>query len=328
MNTHTFAERRALLKAMLAAPLLALPGCAGSSRTGSGPQASVAELGGGGFRSHIARANGARLHYVRGGDGPALFLLHGFPQDWFAFHDVMPRLAQRFTVIAVDTRGVGGSSGPIDRYDAATLARDILELARGLGFDTLYVAGHDNGGMIAYAFARTYATATRAAFILECPIPGVEPWSQIKADPAVWHFAFHQTPNLPEQLVAGRQKEYFRSFFDRLTHHPEAISDAELEHYMHAYGSLSQLRAGFAFYRQCYPALERSSALDHARSEVPLILVGGDRSLGPVNPQLALALQRRGWQNVSVETLEDSGHWILDEQPQAVASIIERHASV
>ena len=69
---------------------------------------SQAKLGKG-FVSNTAKVNGATLHYVRGGKGPPLVLIHGFPQDWFEYHAIMPRLAKRFTVIAVDLRGIGGS---------------------------------------------------------------------------------------------------------------------------------------------------------------------------------------------------------------------------
>jgi hypothetical protein len=88
-----------------------------------------AELGEG-FISSTTDVNGTTLHYVRGGTGPAVILLHGFPQDLYEFHRVMPRLANMFTVIAVDLRGIGGSKATPGRYDAANLAKDIHQLAQ------------------------------------------------------------------------------------------------------------------------------------------------------------------------------------------------------
>jgi pimeloyl-ACP methyl ester carboxylesterase len=79
---------------------------------------SVTALGTG-FASSIAEVNATTLHYVRGGTGPAVILLHGFPQDWFVFHKIMPRLAKRYTVIAVDLRGIGGSAPAAGGYEAA-----------------------------------------------------------------------------------------------------------------------------------------------------------------------------------------------------------------
>lgn len=79
-----------------------------------------------GFRSRFARVNGIRLHYVIGGQGEPLFLLHGWPQTWWEFRKVMPALADRYRVVAVDLRGVGGSDKPLSGYDKKNMARDIF----------------------------------------------------------------------------------------------------------------------------------------------------------------------------------------------------------
>jgi len=130
---------------------------------------------GSGFVSTTAQVNGTTLHYVSGGRGPAIFLLHGFPQDWYAFHRIMPRLAKQFTVIAVDLRGVGGSAASAGDYDAANMAKDIHELAELLHLEHVYVAGHDIGGMVAYAFARLYPETSRGVMMLDAPLPGRTP---------------------------------------------------------------------------------------------------------------------------------------------------------
>jgi pimeloyl-ACP methyl ester carboxylesterase len=287
---------------------------------------SVARLGKQ-FVSETAAVNGARIHYVRGGSGPALFLLHGFPQDWYAWHKIMPQLSAHFTVVAPDMRGVGGSSGPIDRYDPQMLVQDVRELAAKLGFETIAVAGHDNGAMLAYALALTYPELTRAAFILDCPIPGVQPWEQIKQEPVLWHFAFHQTPDLPERLVQGRQATYFRSFFDRLSFDRAAVTDTDVAHNAAAYASTDQLRAGFEFYRQSYPGMERLGASGAAPGKTHIILVGGEHSLGAANPAIANSLRALGWRSVAVESVAESGHWLIDEHPDAVVAVLLRHLS-
>jgi len=89
---------------------------------------AVAALGSG-FVSDTAQVNGATLHYVRGGAGPAVILLHGFPQDWYAYHRIMPLLTSQFTVVAVDLRGLGGSIPTEGGYDAANMAEDVHQLA-------------------------------------------------------------------------------------------------------------------------------------------------------------------------------------------------------
>jgi pimeloyl-ACP methyl ester carboxylesterase len=100
--------------------------------------------------------NGITLPYVHGGQGPPLILIHGFPQDWFEYHAIMPRLAKRFTVIATDLRGVSGSTSTQGSYDAANMAEDVYQLVLTLKLERLYIVGHDIGGMVAYAFLRRY----------------------------------------------------------------------------------------------------------------------------------------------------------------------------
>lgn len=133
------------------------------------------------FASGTARVNGITLRYVRGGKGDAVILIHGFPQDWFEYHGIMPRLAKQLTVIAVDLRGVGGSTSTEGGYDAANMAEDIYQLTKALKLERVYIVGHDIGGHVAYAFVRRYPDATRGAMILDTPIPGIDGWRKSKA---------------------------------------------------------------------------------------------------------------------------------------------------
>ena len=287
---------------------------------------ALAQLGNTFVSSRVA-VERTTLHYVRGGSGPAMILLHGFPQDWSVFRRIMPRLARTFTVVAVDLRGIGGSTPMPNGYDAATLAEDIHQLASHLALEKPYIAGHDNGGMVAYALARLHPETPRGVMILDVPIPGLEPWEQVKADPVLWHFGFHQTPNAPERLIAGREAVYFREvFFNRLARHREAISDEDLAHYVRSYASPGQLRAGLEFYR-AYPANERFNAAHRDAIEVPIVLAGGEQSLAPLNPSIARALRDHGWRYVAVEVIANSGHQVVDEQPSAVTDLLEAYAA-
>jgi len=285
---------------------------------------AVAKMGSG-FTSGILEVNGTALHYVRGGSGPAILLIHGFPQDWYEWRKVMPILAKKYTVVAMDLRGAGESRATKDGYDVATMAEDVYQLAQKLKLERPYVAGHDIGGMVAYAFARLHPDYLRAALVLECPIPGIEPWEKIKAEPLLWHVNFQETPELPEQLVMGRQTIYFGRFFKMGTVDNNAITAADLAHYVKAYSAPQQLRAAFEMYR----ALPADEKFDNAHREaisVPLVLSGGDGSFGKIMPGLKEALRDYGWQNVTVEVLPNLRHYIPDEQPGKVAELIEKYA--
>jgi pimeloyl-ACP methyl ester carboxylesterase len=282
---------------------------------------------GGAFVSRTASVSGTTLHYVRGGSGPGLILLHGFPQDWSVFRRIMPRLAPKFTVVAVDLRGIGGSAATPSGYDAVSLAEDIRQLAGHLALGRPFVAGHDNGGMVAYALARVHPQSTRGVMILDVPIPGLGTWEQVKADPALWHFGFHQTPSVPERLIAGREAMYFREvFFNRFARNPAAISEEDLIHYVRSYASPDQLRSGLEVYR-AYPSNERFNANQRGPIDVPIVLAGGEHSQALLNPTVAESLRAHGWRNVSVEVIANSGHQVIDEQPGAVADLLERYAA-
>jgi pimeloyl-ACP methyl ester carboxylesterase len=276
-----------------------------------------------GFASATATVNGTTLHYVGGGQGPALVLVHGFPQDWFEYHAIMPRLAQRFTVIAVDLRGVGGSTAAADGYDATNLAEDIHELVLALKLERVYLVGHDIGGMVTYAFVRRFPTAMRGAMILDAPIPGIEGWKEAMASPAVWHVGFMQAPGLAEKLVADRAADYLNYFFAF-----GKFSPSEKDHYIkEAYGSPSQLHAMFEIYR-AFPANEKFNAAHHERNDVPLFLGAGDSSpFAKLIPKFAEGLRAKGCTQVKTGLIRDSVHYVVGDQPEAVTALIEHNAS-
>src|SRR5437899_5458776 len=112
------------------------------AETATGPtiDPAVARLGDN-FVSDMAKVNGTTLHYVRGGTGPALILVHGFPQDWYEWHAIMPRLAKQFTVVAVDLRSIGDSAATTDGYDAANIAEDIHQLVSTLKLERVFIVG-------------------------------------------------------------------------------------------------------------------------------------------------------------------------------------------
>jgi pimeloyl-ACP methyl ester carboxylesterase len=322
------AFRTGLAKAVAIAALAGSGIVSGQSATGqeirqeqqSQADELVAQLGTG-FSSGHAKVNGTSLYYVRGGSGPAVILIHGFPQDWYEFHRVMPLLAKRFTVVAADLRGVGLSDATPGGYDAANLAEDIRQLSAQLRLDRPYVVGHDIGGSVAYAFARSYPDFARGVMIIDTPLAGIGPWQEIMADPLVWHIHFHQVPGLAEKLVAGRQAIYFRYFLNRAT-----FSDAEVAHYSASYGDADHLRAAFEFYR-AFPANGEFNQAHNSPLDLPLVFATGE--LSPFTkfvPRIAEAMREHGCKNVKTDVVPSSWHYVANEQPEAVAAMIERYA--
>ena len=276
-----------------------------------------------GFVSDTAQVNGTTLYFVHGGTGPAVLLLHGFPEDWYAYHRVMPLLAKQFTVVAVDLRGIGGSAATAGGYDAANMAEDVHQLAEHLHLEHVYIVGHDIGGMVAYAFARRYPGTSRGVMLLDAPVPGLGSWDAVKTSRITWHINFQQTPDLPEQLIAGREAIYLRHFLDR-----DTFSDADVARYARAYAAPEHLRAALEIYR-AFPTNEKFNAAQQSAISVPLVLAPGENSpFEKLMPSFAEALRDHGCASVKIEVIKNSVHYVADEQPEAVAQLIERYASL
>ncbi len=279
-----------------------------------------------GFESDTTRVGaGVTLHFVRGGDGPGLVLLHGFPQDWYEWRRVLPRLAAASTVVAVDLRGVGGSDAPPDGFDAATMAADVHGVVEHLGLGPVDVVGHDVGGWVAFAYARLHPTTTASATVIETLVPGVEPFAEAELTVSLWHADFHMIPELPETLVADRQAPYFQYFFDVGTRGEGVFTADDVAHYAAAYGDAARLHAAFEMYR----AIPVNAAFNDERRgpiDVPLLLVGGEHVFAPAHEAVAANLRRNyGWSDVTVRVVPDGQHYLVEERPDDIASLIEAH---
>jgi pimeloyl-ACP methyl ester carboxylesterase len=185
----------------------------------------------------------------------------------------------------------------------------------------VYVVGHDIGGMVAYAFTRRYPESSRGVMMLDVLLPGLEPWDAVKANRITWHINFQQTPDLPEQLLAGREAIYLRHFLD-----PDTFSDADVARYAKSYAAPGHLRAALEIYR-AFPANEKFNAAQQSVITVPLVLAPGENSpFEKLMPSFADALRAHGCANVKIEVIKNSVHYVTDEQPDAVAELIERYA--
>jgi pimeloyl-ACP methyl ester carboxylesterase len=153
------------------------------------------------------------------------------------YRRVMPGLAKKFTVVAVDLRGIGGSAATDAGYDSANLAEDVHQLVGKLALTRVYVVGHDLGGQVAYAYARLHPDDLRGLMMVEAPLPGLDPWSKVLADPHDWHMLFYQTPRIPELLIAGRQVPYFLEFLRGGVTNRKSMTETDARRYAQAYAA-------------------------------------------------------------------------------------------
>lgn len=264
------------------------------------------------------------LHIVEAGqDHPeSLVFLHGWPEDWTEWKQVMEQACKTHHVVALDLPGVGESQGIVPGGEKAALAECIHHVVQVLGLDPYGIVGHDAGAMVAYAYLRMFSAELRAIVLLSSVIPGVEPWSKVLANPFIWHFAFHSTPKLPELLVMGKQRPYFDHFFDLLTKDQGAIDDTARSHYASAYGSAQGLQAGFDWYR-AFDKDAQANSSDTAPIGTPLLYLRGEFEGGDMGEYLS-GFHTAGITSVTTARIPGSGHFTPEENPQAVWAEIAR----
>ena len=260
-----------------------------------------------------------RLHYVSAGNGDrTIVLLHGFPQTWWAWHRVIPILARAgFRVIAPDYRGAGGSSRPADGYDKRSMAGDIHELLQHLGIvHPVVMVGHDIGLMVAYAFADQYRDEASHLVVMDAPLPGTDVFDAIRIDPRVWQFAFHNVRDIPELLIAGREREYIKAFVSARIFDPSAIGEDDFDLYASAYSAAGSMRAALALYRTFdQDAKDNREALRrNGKLKIPVLAVYGAMSnTGSRVEDMMCELAG----NVTGRRVDRAGHWIAEENPTA-----------
>ena len=128
------------------------------------------------FSHHYANLEGVRIHYVTMGQGAPVVLLHGWPQTWYEWRRVMPLLADKYSLVAPDMRGLGDSSRPTSGYDKKTVANDIWMLMHEhLKHARFAVVGHDWGAPVAFRLAADHPNEVTHLAMLDVPVPGDQP---------------------------------------------------------------------------------------------------------------------------------------------------------
>jgi pimeloyl-ACP methyl ester carboxylesterase len=271
------------------------------------------------FTHHYARLSGVVMHYVSAGTGFPVVLLHGWPQTWFSWRHVIERLAPTCRIIAPDLRGLGDSSRPPDGYDKRTMSADIHELLENhLGIRDYHLVGHDWGGPTAFALAAAHPATVRTLTILDVTLPGIG--GDFSQGGKRWHHAFHLTPDLPEALVTGREREYLSWFYREYAYRPDAIGQQDIDEYLRTYTQPGALRAGFSLYRNLPRDAEHNRALLDSgfKLPMPVLALGGARAESRGRGAEPEASLRCIADNVTGGIIADAGHFIPEEQPQAL----------
>ncbi len=203
-----------------------------------------------GMRRKTVRANGIRLNVWVGGEGPALLLLHGYPQTGQMWRKMTPSLIGQFSVVCPDLRGYGDSDKPRDGFDKRTMAKDMAELMRELGHERYAVVGHDRGARVAHRLALDHGDAVTKLAVLDIvPTHTVFRDAGKELAAAYWHWFFFQVPDLPEIMIANSAEPFLRMMFRALTWLPDAIEEPMFQEYLRAFTQPGTIRCGLEDYR-------------------------------------------------------------------------------
>ncbi len=260
------------------------------------------------------------LHVAGAGSGVPLVLLHGWPQTWHAWRKLVPLLAARYRLVMPDLPGLGDSSMPEGGYDKKTIAADLREMCERLELGRFHLVGHDWGGPSAFVLACAMPEAVRSLAVLDVTLPGIGP--DISQGGRRWHHAFHMTPELPEILVQGREREYLGWFYREFSWQRGAIGEADVDEYVRCYSRPGALRAGFEYYRSIpTDSADNRAILESGyRLPMPVLALGGGRTEARGRAGEPLESLRAIATNVRGGVVPDCGHFIPEEQPETLAA--------
>jgi pimeloyl-ACP methyl ester carboxylesterase/quinol monooxygenase YgiN len=268
-----------------------------------------------GFRSERRKIGDANLHYVIGGSGPLAVLLHGFPNTWYAWREVMSEMAQTMTVLALDLRGLGDSEAGTQPNDVPTGARDLALLLEDLDMGPAFVAGQDWGGSTAFACAAAYPESVRALAVIEAMPAG--PWTDRSA-PSPWFVGFQQIPDLPEDLVRGRERVYLDWLYRTFSATQDVPAPAAVDEYLRTYTRPGVMASAFERYRTIDSQVAHNARYVEEPITTPTLAIGAEHVFGAA---VADNL-RHAAANLQAAVIDGCGHYVSEERPLELARLL------
>ena len=274
------------------------------------------------YQSHTANLGNVKIRYLKAGTGKkTLVLIHGFGDTSHMWIPLFDEFGTDYTILAPDMRGLGDSSRPATGYDKKTIAADIHELVKSLGYQKIDLVGHDIGLMVAYSYAAQYPTEVEKLALLEAPIPGIgDIWEKIYTTPALWHFHFVKSP-IALELVKGRERIFLEHFWQTLSPHPETFSEAERRIYAKSYAQEGAMRAAFEMFK----TFDIQDAADNrkfaaTKLPIPVLTIEGDKAMGGALEAQAKLIAT----NVTSIVFTDTGHWLMEQRPTETKAALKK----
>lgn len=278
-----------------------------------------------GFKSEYQTVDGVKLHYVKGGKGSLVYLVHGFGQSWYEWHQLMSELAKKHTVIAPDLPGLGQSQVPssFKGLDVAALLNKLADSHRmGKKFD---LVAHDIGIWNTFPMLVQHQESIRSVIYMEAPIPDESMYTFPAFTPhgeaLVWHFSFFAAENrLAETLIAGKEYTFFEHFIKQHASNKDAFTPELLGMYAKSYSKPESLNAAFEYYRVLTQNIMDNKELSKKKITIPALAIGGGGNGGL--GEFQQNQMRKYATNVTGKIIKSSGHWIPEEAPNELNSLV------
>jgi pimeloyl-ACP methyl ester carboxylesterase len=271
------------------------------------------------FRESQMSVTGGTQYVRVGGKGPAVLLLHGFGDTGDMWEPLAAKLVKDHLVIVPDLRGMGLSSHPEDGYEKAAQARDLAGILDKLRVKKVQLVTHDIGNMVGYALATHYPGRVTAWVVMDAPLPGMGTWQAQLVNPKVWHFNF-RGPDV-ERLVAGRERILLDRFYNDLGANPASIDEQTRNHYAQLYARPNAIHNAFGGQFEAFSRDAEENKATFAKTgklDIPVLAIGGDHSYGAsMKSEVEYVAS-----NVEGAVIQNSGHWIMEEQTQQAIDLI------
>ncbi|MFL5247537.1 MAG: alpha/beta fold hydrolase [Myxococcales bacterium] len=280
------------------------------------PAASAVQPFPASFRTQKIDTNGTRYYVRTSGTGPAVLLVHGFGDTGDMWAPIAARLAKDHTVIVPDLRGMGLSDHAETGYTKKNQARDLAGVLDRLKIDKADLVTHDIGNMVGYAFAAQYPDRVTRWVVIDAPLPGIGDWENIIRSPLLWHFNF-RGPDA-ERLVKGRERIYLDRFWNELSANPKAIDEATRRHYSALYARPRAMHDSFEQFGAFAQDAVDNKTLAARKLTMPILAVGAEKSFGAAQAEDIRFVAT----NVESAIVPGSGHWVMEENPQATTKLV------
>jgi pimeloyl-ACP methyl ester carboxylesterase len=278
-----------------------------------------------GFTEAKVKVNGIGINYVRGGHGPTLLLIHGYPESWYEWGDMLPALAAHYTVVAPDLPGAGLSDAPANKadYTKKAMAADLYGLMVKLGLSHhISIVGHDIGTMVAYSYAAAHPKDVAKLVVSEAPIPDPSIYTYpalMKSGPGLWWFGLFNDPGtLPYDLMKGKEKVWVTESIPVLEVVKNSITPCDLAVFTHDLELPGHLQATIDWFSTFSQDIKNDAVYQKTKLTMPVLAIGGSASLGSSVPKQV----RNYATNVTGKVIADTGHWLYEERPAEMTKIL------